>query len=231
MCACTGPVGTGLCAVCVEDHGLNRTKKSGWTGWLVGLLVCLWQSKYEKGTLGAVCPILYEEPFFPWKTKKKKVFALARPVVIDPPPDLPVSLRNSAPPFRRPRSLLEKIAHILPTTASSFSPSFFSHTSTFQLLDKPWSQVSSLLPLGSCVQFLSRIGFSNPTARRFFHRVSPPPAALCCQRPAGWAASLLDNGQRALSYLSPSAHTPLDDASVSLDCFLRSWCSVHALHA
>ena len=44
----------------------------------------------------------------------------------------------------------------------------FSHTSTFQLLDKPWSQVSSLLPPGSCLQFLSRIGFSNPTARRFF---------------------------------------------------------------
>ena len=36
------------------------------------------------------------------------------------------------------------------------------------LLDKPWSQVSSLLPAGSCLQFLSRIGFSNPTARRIF---------------------------------------------------------------
>ena len=47
---------------------------------------------------------------------------------------------------------------------------FFSHTSTFRLLDnKPWSQeVSSLLPPGSCLQFLSRIGFSNPTTRRFF---------------------------------------------------------------
>ena len=45
---------------------------------------------------------------------------------------------------------------------------FFSHTFTFQLLDKPWSQVSSLLPPGSCLQFLSRVGFSNPTARRFF---------------------------------------------------------------
>ena len=38
---------------------------------------------------------------------------------------------------------------------------FFSHTFTFQVLDKPWSQVSSLLPPGSCLQFLSRIGFSN----------------------------------------------------------------------
>ena len=49
-----------------------------------------------------------------------------------------------------------------------FSSLLFSHTSTFQHLDKPWSQVSSLLPPGSCLQFLSRIGFSNPTARRFF---------------------------------------------------------------
>ena len=38
------------------------------------------------------------------------------------------------------------------------------------LLDKPWSQVSSLLPPGTCLQFLSRIGFSIPTARRF-HRM------------------------------------------------------------
>ena len=45
---------------------------------------------------------------------------------------------------------------------------FFSHTFTFQLLDKPWSQVSSLLLSGSCLQFLSRIGFSNPTARRMY---------------------------------------------------------------
>ena len=37
---------------------------------------------------------------------------------------------------------------------------FFFHTR----LDKPWSQVSSLLPPGSCLQF----GFSNPAARRFF---------------------------------------------------------------
>ena len=30
---------------------------------------------------------------------------------------------------------------------------FFSRTSTFQLLDKPWPQVSSLLPPGSNLQF------------------------------------------------------------------------------
>ena len=35
------------------------------------------------------------------------------------------------------------------------------------LLDEPWSQVSSLLPAGARLQFLSRIGFSIPTARRF----------------------------------------------------------------
>ena len=50
-------------------------------------------------------------------------------------------------------------------TASFF---FSSHTYTFQLMDKPWSRVSSLLPPGSCLQFLSRIGLSNHTARRFF---------------------------------------------------------------
>ena len=50
---------------------------------------------------------------------------------------------------------------------------FFAHFYyTFQFLDKPWSQVSSLLPPGSCLQFLSRIGFSNPTARRFSSSVA-----------------------------------------------------------
>ena len=34
-------------------------------------------------------------------------------------------------------------------------------------LDKPWSQVSSLLPPGTCLQFLSRVGFSIPTVRRY----------------------------------------------------------------
>ena len=43
---------------------------------------------------------------------------------------------------------------------------FFLHTFTFQLLDKPWSQVSSLLLPGSCLQFLSRIVFGNPTVHR-----------------------------------------------------------------
>ena len=49
---------------------------------------------------------------------------------------------------------------------------FFSHTFTFQLLldNKPWSQVSSLLAPGSCLQLLSCKGVSNPTPRPFFHR-------------------------------------------------------------
>ena len=34
------------------------------------------------------------------------------------------------------------------------------------LLDKPWSQVSSLLPPGTCLLFLSRMWFSMHTARR-----------------------------------------------------------------
>ena len=40
------------------------------------------------------------------------------------------------------------------------------------LLDKPWLQVSSLVPPGTCLQFLSRIGFSIPTARRFSSNVA-----------------------------------------------------------
>ena len=50
---------------------------------------------------------------------------------------------------------------------------FFCLTFTFQLLDKLWSQVSSLLPPGTCLQFLlSRIGFSIPTARRLSSNVA-----------------------------------------------------------
>ena len=48
----------------------------------------------------------------------------------------------------------------------------FGLTSTFQLLDKLLSQVSSLLPPGACLQFLSRIGFSIPTARRLSSNVA-----------------------------------------------------------
>ena len=40
------------------------------------------------------------------------------------------------------------------------------------LLGKPWSQVSSLLPPGTFLYFLSRIGLSIPTARRFSSNVA-----------------------------------------------------------
>ena len=54
---------------------------------------------------------------------------------------------------------------------------FFSHTSTFQLLDKPWSQVSSLLPPGSCLQILSRSGFVQQShCSSIVHRVLLPHA-------------------------------------------------------
>ena len=40
------------------------------------------------------------------------------------------------------------------------------------LLDKPWSQVSSLLPPGTYLQFLSHIGFTTPTARRLSSNIA-----------------------------------------------------------
>ena len=49
---------------------------------------------------------------------------------------------------------------------------FFGLTFTFQLLDKLWTQVSSFLPPGMCLQFLSRIGFSVPTALRLSSNVA-----------------------------------------------------------
>ena len=51
-------------------------------------------------------------------------------------------------------------------------PFFLSHFLLIQLLDKLWSHVSSLLPRGTCLQFLSRIGFSNLTARRLSSNVA-----------------------------------------------------------
>ena len=50
----------------------------------------------------------------------------------------------------------------------TFQPNLWEVLCTFgDLLDKPWSQVSSLLRPGTCLCFLSRKGFSIPTARRF----------------------------------------------------------------
>ena len=69
------------------------------------------------------------------------------------------------------------------TRAVGELPFFFDHHFHFpaqlvgcftlsDLLDKPCSQVSSLLPPGTCLQFFSRIGFSIPTARRFSSNVA-----------------------------------------------------------
>ena len=99
-----------------------------------------------------------------------------------PPPPLFLQRLNTGEETGSPRSAVVppcRAGHSLPsgdvrTTKTNGTRHYFvflflfSHTFTFQLLDKPWVQVSSLLPPGSCLQFLSRIGFSNPTARRFF---------------------------------------------------------------
>ena len=50
-----------------------------------------------------------------------------------------------------------KSGSILDCSDPRFLLLLLQHTFTFQLLDKPWSQVSSLLLPGSCLQFLSRI--------------------------------------------------------------------------
>ena len=48
---------------------------------------------------------------------------------------------------------------------------FFSHTSTFQLPNKPWSQVSSLLPHGSCLQLFISHRVQQSHCSSIFHRV------------------------------------------------------------
>ena len=48
---------------------------------------------------------------------------------------------------------------------------FFSHTSAFQLLDMPWSQMSSLLPPGSYSQFFFAHRVQQSHCSSIFHRV------------------------------------------------------------
>ena len=60
VCACTEPVGTDIGAVCVER---GRPK---------GPITMLHHTHFERGKKKAP----YEKPFFLWKTKKKKAFAL-----------------------------------------------------------------------------------------------------------------------------------------------------------
>ena len=49
---------------------------------------------------------------------------------------------------------------------------FFWSNFYFPASDKLWSQVSSLLPPSTCLQFLSRIGFTIPTSRRLSSNVA-----------------------------------------------------------
>ena len=78
------------------------------------------------------------------------------------------SVSSLSPPLRRGPYYMFWSGTIRAVAPYSFFFFFFLTLYTFQLPDKPWSQVSSLLPPGPCLQFLSRIVFSNPTARRFF---------------------------------------------------------------
>ena len=59
-----------------------------------------------------------------------------------------------------------------------FPAQLFGGFTLSDLLDKPWSQVPSLLPPGTCLPFLSRIGFSIPTARRFYRMLLTEALAL-----------------------------------------------------
>ena len=87
---------------------------------------------------------------------------------------------------------------------------FSTQTCTFQLLDTPWSQVSSLLPPGSCTQFLSRIGLINPTARRFFVEcwIYTSTMVVNCAHRAVQAQAILDAlfAPPARTSLSPSCY-------------------------
>ena len=75
----------------------------------------------------------------------------------------------------------------------------FLHTLLFSFwISHAWSHVSSLLPPGACLQFLSRIGSSNLTARRFFIE--------CCQLKLRLIYTA--RGARSGSYTPPGVHAP-----------------------
>ena len=69
----------------------------------------------------------------------------------------------------------------------------------FPPLDKRWSRVSSLLPPGSSRNFLSRTGFSNPTARRFFDE--------CCKLTLSLSASQFVHKKKSPHELYESMHS------------------------
>ena len=77
------------------------------------------------------------------------------------------SVRSSRPCFKTMFFVLFCFFHHF-----YFPAQFVGGFTLSDLPDKPWSQVSSLLPPGTCLQFLSHIGFSIPTARPFSSNVA-----------------------------------------------------------
>ena len=77
------------------------------------------------------------------------------------------SVRSSRPCFKTMFFVLFCFFHHF-----YFPAQFVGGFTLSDLPDKPWSQVSSLLPPGTCLQFLSRIGFSISTSRRFSSNVA-----------------------------------------------------------
>ena len=78
------------------------------------------------------------------------------------------SLESAGPALTRALSVLRGFTGTLFFFFFSF---FFSHTFTFQLLDKPWSQLSSLLPPGSCLQFFIAHRVQQSHCSSIFHQV------------------------------------------------------------
>ena len=74
------------------------------------------------------------------------------------------------------------------------------------LLDKSWSQVSSPLPSGTCLHFLSRIGFSIPSARRFSSNVANstlsrfPLIIFLCKKKSLRVCALGENWTRGIDF-------------------------------
>ena len=105
--------------------------------------------------------------------------------------------------------------HIVPTEHTSLGIYLlFGAHSTFQLLEKPWSQELSLLPPGSCLQLLIAHRVEQSRCSSFFHRALLTHAFAL-------SASQLDpkeKSQRIYSSITPRGleqtkltHTRLED--------------------
>ena len=75
--------------------------------------------------------------------------------------DLPATTLPLANERSYKTTLQDLRAHIVRSAVGDNSI-FFLHTSTFQLLDRPWSQVSSLFPPGYCLNFYRAEGSAAP---------------------------------------------------------------------